>query len=117
MLTMPQKPASRSTSAAMPMTTPLATRRARPAGRQPFLGAGIGSRAASAKLELRPTAEAADPALVVGDRGLEVVDPEVGPQRLRHVKLRVRGLPEQEVAHSPLTGGPDYEVGVGQPGL
>src|SRR5712691_10793457 len=57
-------------------------------------------------------ANAADSSVVIRDRGLEVIDIEVRPQRLRDEHLRVGGLPEQEVAHAALACGPDDEVRV-----
>src|SRR5712691_11817921 len=59
-------------------------------------------------------AEAADPALVVGDRMPQILNAEVGPQRFADVDLRVCRLPEQEVAHAVLAGGADDQVGFRQ---
>src|SRR5439155_14604349 len=58
--------------------------------------------------------ESTSPRRVVRQSCLEVVDTEVGPQGFGHEHLRVRPLPEQEVADSPLPGGPDDEVGIGK---
>jgi len=63
----------------------------------------------------RPTAESLPLARrEVGKRNLEVAGAEVGPQRVRDVQLRVRRLPEQEIADSHLARRADDEVGVGQ---
>src|SRR5579862_4550592 len=57
--------------------------------------------------------EAALAAAVGGDRLVERGGPEIGPQRLGEVELRVRELPEKEVRHARLAPGADEEVGLG----
>jgi hypothetical protein len=59
-----------------------------------------------------PHAEPPVPALE-GHQRFEVVGlPEVGPQRVGEEELRVRRLPQQEVAQPQLAAGPDEQVGV-----
>src|SRR6478735_3072656 len=59
---------------------------------------------------------AAEAALALGVRtdGAQEVDaPEVGPQGLAEVELRLRRLPQQEAAEALLAGRADHQVGVG----
>src|SRR5262245_31894301 len=41
---------------------------------------------------------------------------EVGPERIRHVDLRVRDLPEQVVADAPLSARTNQQIGIGLTG-
>src|SRR5437870_5781235 len=56
--------------------------------------------------------EAADAPLVLGDRVVELLRTEVGPERVREQQLGVGALPEQEVRDSFLAGRPDDQVGI-----
>src|SRR5215468_12377073 len=40
---------------------------------------------------------------------------EIGPERFRHEDLRVRNLPQQEIAYPHLAAGPDQQIRIGQP--
>src|SRR5512134_458919 len=62
-------------------------------------------------------AEAPGPLLEVPDRLVEVLAVEVRPENRREVQLRVRGLPQQEVAEALLAAGADDQVGVGHVGV
>src|SRR5689334_24700944 len=61
-------------------------------------------------------ASAAEAALALGvrtDRAQEVDAPEVRPQRLAEVELRVGRLPQQEATEALLARRADHQVGVG----
>src|SRR5689334_24586715 len=62
---------------------------------------------------------AAEASMAAGEleqRGVERIGPEVGPQRVAAVELRVRRLPDEEVREPLLAAGPDHEIRVGQAG-
>src|SRR6202140_4011947 len=59
---------------------------------------------------LGPGAESAHAPLVRGERLVEVRTVKVWPERLRAVELRIRRLPEQEVAEAHFTGGANHQV-------
>src|SRR5580698_1514600 len=61
-------------------------------------------------------AEAADPALEVDDRLVEVTPAHVGPEDLGEDQLAVGQLPEQEVRDAGLARGANDQVGVGHVG-
>src|SRR5207247_49904 len=65
---------------------------------------------AGGHLALGPCPEPANSSRIVSQRGFQVVGIEVGPQRVGDEHLRIRTLPEQEVAHAPFTGGTDDQV-------
>ena len=54
------------------------------------------------------------PSLIVEDRGQQVLLIEVGPQCIGKIELRVRRLPQKEVADSLLAARAYDEIGVGQ---
>src|ERR1700694_3183038 len=62
---------------------------------------------------LRPGPESAHAPLVGGGRLVEDRAPEIQPERLGAVELRIGRLPEQEIAESHLAGGADHQVRVG----
>ena len=61
-------------------------------------------------------AVAAVPLLVVDHRFEQVAAPEIRPQHVGDVDLRVRDLPEQEVADAHLAARADEQVGIGLAG-
>src|ERR1700719_1570234 len=52
--------------------------------------------------------------LIVCQRRIEFRAPKIGPQRLGDVDLRIRDLPQQEIADAQLAAGADEQVGIGQ---
>src|SRR5690242_21714011 len=60
-------------------------------------------------------AEAAVPAVEVGDGGGQVVAVEVRPQPGREEELGVRALPQEEIAEPLLTAGADQQIHVRGP--
>src|SRR5688572_5889962 len=58
-----------------------------------------------------------EPALAVREvreRGLELGQVELGPEAFAEVELRVREVPEQEIADAPLAAGADEEIRIRQ---
>src|SRR5258708_38473705 len=98
-----------STAAVAIRTTMFERRGAASAG-----SAGLASATSIGDL-LRPRAKATDAPLVRGDGLIEVRIGEIGPERLGAVELRVRRLPEQEIAESHFAGGADHQFRIGQP--
>src|SRR5712691_4391466 len=96
-------------TAAVAMRTTMFERRGAASGGS----AGLASATSIGDL-LRPRAKATDAALVRGDGLIEVRIGEIGPERLGAVELRVRRLPEQEIAESHFAGGADHQVRIGQ---
>src|SRR3954469_22343492 len=78
--------------------------------------AGIAAMTRAARSELwlrRLAATEPPPALaVLGQRRLERLGGEVGPQLVAEDQLGVRGLPQQVVRQPPLAAGADHEVGL-----
>src|SRR6188508_2682147 len=70
----------------------------------------------TARSLLRLRARQAETALATRERDervFEVLNAEIGPQRLADVKLGIREIPEKEVADAVITARADEEVGVG----
>src|SRR5437667_10449505 len=83
-----------------------------------FAGARSGTSAASAgtaAFTAAPgsarSAKSTASSLEVIDRLVEVLSPEVGPQRIRDPELGVCELPEQEIRDAQLSARPDQEIG------
>src|SRR5260370_41697901 len=50
--------------------------------------------------------------LVIQNSVQEIGSPEIGPQRIGDIQLRIGNLPQQEIADSHITGSPDQQVGI-----
>src|SRR5438046_92949 len=95
------------------ITAPLKIRTISGLGR----GKALSSTRTGREFPCGPAADAARPVLVVSDCPLQVWNVEIRPQGFGHEELRVRGLPEQEVARALLAGGADDQVRVGELGV
>src|SRR5258708_4837916 len=89
-----------------PKTTADSIRSSRPRNR---LGCPAGALTADAAIATFAPAE-------LGDRLLEMLLAEIGPQRVDEHQLGIGALPEQEIADPLLAAGPDQKVGIGHAG-
>src|SRR5437588_7436696 len=109
------EPAIRAASTAAIKTAAVATRTSMLERRAAATAGWLASpSAASIGNLLRPRSKAPHPALVGGERLVEVGFAEIRPERLGAVKLGVGRLPQEEIAQPHLAGSPDHQVGVGQ---
>src|SRR5262245_32387120 len=87
----------------------------RPRGSAARVSNGRGASVAPA-LRLRwaagESAEAPRRAVEARNGALEIRGAELGPRRLDEAQLRVRALPQQEVAESLLAAGADHQIGL-----
>jgi hypothetical protein len=60
------------------------------------------------------SAESSLSILVIPDGFVEVLGSEVGPEDVGHIKLGIRGLPQQKVGYAHLAGGANEQVRVGK---
>src|SRR5204863_9179689 len=96
------KPSHTAASSSGPRTTADASRSGRPRKR-------AGALAADAAIATFAAAK-------LGDRPLEMLLAEVGPQRVDEHQLGVGALPQQEIADALLAAGTDQQVGIGHAG-
>src|SRR3954447_22366766 len=77
----------------------------------PLRGGGA-RRCSGRRAAISAPSQPAPAARELGQRGLERLAAEVGPQLVAEHELRVRRLPQQVVGQALLAGGADHEVGV-----